>query len=184
MMFGHRMGNRSRALSLAGCALLLAPMLLARGGPQSGQTRGQTREPAGFFQYSPSQLKAYERALKGRLNERKQAAEQLGDFGNHTAWIAHREADGLAEIHQDWTDLMFVTSGEASLQVGGEIDAPYMEAPGEVRGPTAHGGAVRHLRAGDVVNVPAGVQHRFLIPAGTEITFFTMKIAKATPKRD
>jgi hypothetical protein len=34
------------------------------------------------------------------------------------------------------------------------------------------------MREGDVVNVPAGMPHQFLVPSGQQITFFTMKIAK------
>jgi hypothetical protein len=165
----------SRVVRVAASTLIVAPSVMA-GGTQRSAAEAV---PAGFFQYSTAQLKQYETSLGSRLNQYKQAAEQVGDFGNHTAWIAHREADGLAEIHQAWSDLMFVVSGEASLQLGGEIESPYVESPGEVRGPRARGASVRIVRAGDVVNVPAGVQHRFLVPAGQQITFFTMKIAKA-----
>jgi mannose-6-phosphate isomerase-like protein (cupin superfamily) len=133
----------------------------------------------GYFQYSPAQLRAFEERLRPRMNSVKQAAEQLGDFGNHQAWVAHREGDGLAEIHQNWADLMFVISGEATLQIGGELDSPFIESPGEVRAPRATGGTTRVLREGDVANVPAGVPHRFLVREGGQITFFTMKIAKA-----
>jgi len=106
------------------------------------------------------------------------AAEELGDFGNHTAWVAHREADGLVEIHQNWADLVFVASGVASLRVGGDIKDPYVESPGELRSATVLGGTVHALREGDVINVPAGVPHQFLVPSGQQITFFTMKIAR------
>ena len=165
----------SRPTRLAMCALLWAPSILA-GEPQGKPAR--VPEAAAFFHYSPAELRRDEAALKPRLNEYKQAAEQLGDFGNATAWIAHREADGLAEVHQNWADLMFVVSGEASLQLGGDIENPYVESPGELRGRAVRGGADRTIRAGDVVNVPAGMQHRFLIPRDGQITFFTMKIAK------
>ena len=111
------------------------------------------------------------------MNSFKQAAEQLGDFGNHTAWIAHREADGLAEIHQDWTDLVFVQSGAASLVLGGTIENAYTESPGELRGQRARNGTVRTIGTGDVLRIPAGMQHQFLVAPGTQITLFTMKIA-------
>ena len=130
----------------------------------------------GYFQYSATELGRYETSLKLRMNAVKQAAERLGDYGDTTAWIAHREADGLAEIHEEWMDLMFVQSGEALLRVGGTIDEPYLESPGELRGPRVTGGTTRRIGAGDVVNVPAGMQHQFLISPGSQITFFTMKI--------
>jgi mannose-6-phosphate isomerase-like protein (cupin superfamily) len=142
----------------------------------SGPTRAA--EPPRFFQYSQKDLQVFEGTLKPPMNQYKQAAEQLGDFGNHTAWIAHREADGLVEVHENWSDLMFVISGTASLRVGGELRQPYVESPGEVRGKNAAGGTLHVMHQGDVVNVPAGVPHQFLVPSGQQITFFTMKIAK------
>ena len=102
----------------------------------------------------------------------------MGDFATQTAWIARREADGLAEIHENWTDLIVVQSGEASLVLGGELQTPYLESPGELRAKTANGGTVRAIRAGDVVRIPAGMQHRFLVVQGGQITFFTLKIAR------
>jgi len=142
-----------------------------------GQQPAVNAELPGYLQYSAAQLRAYESTLRPRMNSYKQAAEQLGDFGNHTAWIAHREADGLAEIHQDWTDLVFVQSGAASLVLGGTIENAYTESPGELRGQRARGSTVRSIGTGDVVRIPAGMQHQFLVERGKQITFFTMKIA-------
>lgn len=145
----------------------------------SAQVPASSSGLAGYFQYSPAELHAYEQSLPPRMNPLKQAAERLADFGNHQAWIAHREANGLAEIHENWSDLMFIVSGEATLVLGGEIDNRYVESPGEVRGSGVRGGTPRVVHEGDVVNVPAGMQHRFLVGEGRQITFFTMKIAKA-----
>jgi mannose-6-phosphate isomerase-like protein (cupin superfamily) len=73
---------------------------------------------------------------------------------------------------------MFVISGEATLLVGGKIIERKTTSPGEVRGSTISNGQKRLMRAGDVVQVPAGMPHQFLVTKGKEITFFTMKIAK------
>ena len=157
--------------------LLIFSMMCAVG---SGPTRAA--EPPRFFQYSQKDLQVYERRLKPRVNQYEQQAEQLGDFGNHTAWIAHREADGLVEVHENWSDLVFVVSGTASLRVGGELRQPYVESPGELRGKNGVGGTLHVVHQGDVVNVPAGIPHQFLVPPGQQITFFTMKIAKIPPR--
>lgn len=143
--------------------------------------RAQTRpEPLlpGYLHYTPADLDAIQRSLVPKMNAIKQSAEQLADFGNHTAWVAHREADGLMEIHEQWADLMFVHSGEATLLLGGTIPDARVDAPGEIRGSTAVGGVKRVIRAGDVVQVPAGMPHQFLVEPGKQVTFFTMKIAK------
>ena len=144
----------------------------------SAQAPGPPVEAPRVFHYTLGQMRQYETSLRPRMNQYKQAAEQLANFGNQTAWLAHREADGLVEIHEDWSDLVFVVSGEASLRVGGEIERPYTESPRELRSTAARGGEISRLQAGDVINVPAGVPHQFLVPAGQQITFFTMKIAK------
>jgi mannose-6-phosphate isomerase-like protein (cupin superfamily) len=143
--------------------------------------QGPAPEPAlpGYFQYSPAQLVAYEQALRPRMNQLKQSAEGLHEAGTYQAWVAHREADGLAEIHEQWTDFMYVISGEATLLLGGEVVGAYTDSPGEIRGTGVRGGVTRVVRQGDVVNVPAGMQHRFLVGNGQQITFFTMKIARA-----
>jgi len=133
--------------------------------------------PADFRVWTPDDLKLRQKALLPKMNEFKQAAENLGDFGNHTAWLAHREANGEMEIHQQWTDLMFVVSGEATLLIGGKVVNPRTTSPREIRGTTSTGGEKKVIRQGDVVQVAAGVPHQFLIPAGGQVTFFTMKIA-------
>ena len=73
---------------------------------------------------------------------------------------------------------MFVVSGEATHVVGGELVNGKPVSPGEVRGPAIHSGTKRLMREGDVVQVPAGMPHQFLVTKGRQITFFTMKIAK------
>jgi len=133
--------------------------------------------PTDFLAWTPNDLEQRQKALMPKTNEFKQAAENLGDFGNHTAWLAHREANGEMEIHQGWADLMFVVSGEATLLIGGKVVNARTTAPGEIRGTTSTGGEKKVIRQGDVVQVAAGVPHQFLIPAGRQITFFTMKIA-------
>jgi mannose-6-phosphate isomerase-like protein (cupin superfamily) len=144
----------------------------------SAQTPNRPVEAPRLFHYTQEQMREYERSLAPRMNQYKQAAEQLANFGNQTAWVAHREANGLVEIHQEWSDLMFIVSGAGSLRVGGDMDRPYAESPGELRSATGRGGETRPLKPGDVINVPAGVPHQFLVPAGQQITFFTMKIAR------
>jgi mannose-6-phosphate isomerase-like protein (cupin superfamily) len=135
-------------------------------------------DPQGLAVWRAQELKQYEKTLAPKVNELKQAAEQLGDYGNHTAWVAHRGADGEMEIHENWADLMFIQTGEAELLVGGTIVNPRTTAAGEIRGTTSTGGKKITMKAGDVIQVPAGMPHQFLVAKGKQITFFTMKIAK------
>lgn len=158
--------------------VLLATFLL-------GLTIGRAQPPVGvdadlpgYLQYTRADLDAIQASLLPKMNALKQSAVQLADFGTHTAWVAHREADGLMEIHENWADLMFVHSGEATLLLGGTIPDARTDAPGEIRGSTAVGAVRRFIRSGEVVLVPAGMPHQFLVEPGEQVTFFTMKIAK------
>jgi len=157
--------------------ITLAAALLAGIAIGRAQTRPEPPLP-GYLQYTPADLDAIQGSLVPKMNAIKQSAEQLADFGNHTAWVAHREADGLMEIHEQWADFMFVHSGEATLLLGGTIPDARTDAPGEIRGTRSAGGVRRGIKAGDVVLVPAGMPHQFLVEKGKQVTFFTMKIAK------
>src|SRR5262245_34754925 len=125
--------------SLAACGILLRA--------QNGSDRTLPR----LFQLRSDQLRQFEQSLKPKMNQYKQAADELGDFGNHTAWVAHREADGLAEIHENWADLMFVISGEATLLAGGQMVGAKTDSPGEIRGSSIRNGQKHLMREGDVM---------------------------------
>ena len=56
--------------------------------------------PAGVSIWTAAELKAQGEKLAPKMSEKKFASERLGTFGNHLTMIAHREADGEAEIHE------------------------------------------------------------------------------------
>ena len=133
-------------------------------------------EPTGVVVWSGSELKGYAKKLAPKMNEGKVATERLATFPSHFAMIAHREADGQAELHEKQADLFVVESGEATLVYGGEVVSPKTTEPNEVRGPSIKGGEKKALAAGDVVHIPARVPHQLLVPAGKEFTYFVMKV--------
>ena len=133
-------------------------------------------EPAGFMVWPSSELKGYGQKLAPKMNAGKVASERLATFGNHLAMIAHREADGEAELHETQADFFVVQSGEAILVVGGEVVGGKTTAPGEVRGPSIKGGARRALVTGDVVHIPAKTAHQLLVAPGKEFTYFVLKV--------
>jgi mannose-6-phosphate isomerase-like protein (cupin superfamily) len=53
---------------------------------------------------------------------------------------------------------------------------PKTTAPGEIRAESATGAEKTALAPGDILNIPAGVPHQFLVPAGKQITYFAMKV--------
>lgn len=133
-------------------------------------------DPPGFVMWSGTELRSYGRKLAPKMDAKKVAAERLASFGNHLAMIAHREADGEAELHETQADIFFVQGGAATLVVGGEMVDGKTTAPNEVRAPSIKGGERKTLGPGDVVHIPAKVAHQLLVPAGKEFTYFVIKV--------
>jgi uncharacterized protein GlcG (DUF336 family)/mannose-6-phosphate isomerase-like protein (cupin superfamily) len=85
-----------------------------------------------------------------------------GDGGrNYMVHASHREGAGMAEIHEDDTDIIYVLSGSATLVTGGTVEGAAITAPREIRGASIHGGDTRTLTKGDVLIVPNGTPHWF-----------------------
>ena len=99
-------------------------------------------------------------------------------FDNHGLGISHRDHDGLAEVHENQTDIVVVQKGEATLVAGGELVDPKTLRPGELQGSSIKDGVRKSLTAGDVVHIPAGMPHQFFLGTGKQITYFVVKVNK------
>jgi quercetin dioxygenase-like cupin family protein len=96
---------------------------------------------------------------------------------DYFAVVAHREpGPGMSESHAEWTDVYFVTAGEATLIVGGRLEGGEETAPGEIRGSGISGGERRQLAEGDVVHIPPGTAHHVIVAAGKQLTYLLIKI--------
>jgi glc operon protein GlcG len=85
-------------------------------------------------------------------------------FDQGEGYMVHasrREVPGMAEIHTNDADIIYVLDGTAKLQTGGMAVNPKTVEPGELRGSEITGGETRELHKGDVIIVPAGVPHWF-----------------------
>jgi uncharacterized protein GlcG (DUF336 family) len=74
---------------------------------------------------------------------------------------SHRDKAGIAEIHEQDADIIYVLEGSATFVTGGTVVEPKPTAPGEIRGREITGGETRQLAKGDVIIVPAGTPHWF-----------------------
>ena len=102
--------------------------------------------------------------------------ETLADYGDHRFRLLYRDADGLPEEHDKIVDVVVVHSGEGALILGGTMSGKKgSAATGEYLGSALTGGEVHPLAAGDIVHVPAGIPHSFLVPAGKHITYVLLK---------
>jgi len=69
-----------------------------------------------------------------------------------------------------------VHSGEATLMLGGTMTGKKGSADtGEYLGTALTGGELHSLAPGDIVHIPAGVPHSFLVPTGKHITYVLLK---------
>ncbi len=80
---------------------------------------------------------------------------------NYMVHASHRDAPGVAEIHELDTDIVYVLEGTATLVTGGTAVDVKTIAPNELRGTSIQNGEARRLVAGDVVIIPNGVPHWF-----------------------
>jgi mannose-6-phosphate isomerase-like protein (cupin superfamily) len=83
------------------------------------------------------------------------------DGRNYMIHASRREAPGMAEIHVQDADLIYVIEGTATFVTGGTAVGGKTIGPGEIRGSSIEGGETRKLSKGDVISVPRGTPHWF-----------------------
>ncbi|MEZ5429375.1 MAG: heme-binding protein [Pyrinomonadaceae bacterium] len=88
----------------------------------------------------------------------------LEDGSNGENYMVHasrREKEGMSEVHELDTDIIYVLEGTATFVTGGKSVASKQVAANEFRGSSIEGGETRQLKKGDVVIVPKGTPHWF-----------------------
>ena len=108
-----------------------------------------------------------------------EASETLREYPQHRAMLSFRSRDGEVEVHERFADVFLVLSGAATLVSGGTVVNACVIAPGETRGDSIEGGTAQHLRQGEIVHVPAGTPHQFLVSSEKTVTCFVLKIQEA-----
>jgi mannose-6-phosphate isomerase-like protein (cupin superfamily) len=106
-----------------------------------------------------------------------EGSPQKIQFEHHSWSLAHREKSGVVESHGTRTIVMIVQSGEATLVVGNDIVDAKNTSPTEVRGSSIRNGIERKVIAGDVINMPAGLPHQFLLEPGKQITYIDVVVS-------
>jgi mannose-6-phosphate isomerase-like protein (cupin superfamily) len=106
------------------------------------------------------------------------AGTKVADFGDHTMQIGQRNASGRVEVHQTKADILVIQSGTATLVTGGEVLDPTPTGPNELQGSSIKDGDSRQVGPGDVIEIPAGVPHQFLLAPGTQITYLAVKVVR------
>jgi mannose-6-phosphate isomerase-like protein (cupin superfamily) len=105
------------------------------------------------------------------------SGHMLRSHGSYQYLQIRRARSGVPEVHDRWTDVTMVQAGRASLLSGGSVSGSHVEAPGEHRGGTITGGTSRPVGPGDLMIIPAGIPHQYVIATGDSLRYLTVKVA-------
>jgi glc operon protein GlcG len=94
---------------------------------------------------------------------------------NYMVHASRRDGAGMAEVHEQDTDIIYVLDGTATFVTGGTVTEPKTVAPGEIRGAAIASGETRKLVKGDVIIVPNGTPHWFQQVNGP-LTYYVVKV--------
>jgi quercetin dioxygenase-like cupin family protein len=129
-----------------------------------------------FRLWKADELKRRDAALSKKVGPDHSSRETLADFGDHRFRLLYRDQDGFPEQHDNIVDVVFVQSGEGTLQLGGTlIDKKATGSAGEFVGTRLEGGSRHPLGTGDVIHIPATIPHAFLVPKGRHLTYVLVK---------
>ena len=141
-------------------ALVLAPILQDR---------------PGFIVWDSSELEERSAALGTMVGPDGSARETLADYetpsGGHRFRFIRRDSDGRPELHDAIDDVVYIQSGEGTLLVGGEM----LGRTGDL-GTSINGGSRYPVAAGDVLRIPAGTPHAYLVPDGGHVTYMLVRV--------
>jgi mannose-6-phosphate isomerase-like protein (cupin superfamily) len=138
----------------------------------------QAPASAGFEHWTAADLQMLGKTLteKAAVDAHHSASKTISDYPNDLFMLAHREADGQAELHESQADVFVVESGTATLVVGGTMPNAETTAPNEKRSGPIQGGTRVKLSAGDIVRIPANMPHQLVLDGAKEFTYLVVKI--------
>jgi mannose-6-phosphate isomerase-like protein (cupin superfamily) len=106
------------------------------------------------------------------------ASETLKEYPQHSVELCFQSRDGDAEAHENFTDIVLVLEGCASIVTGGCLLNAATVGPGEMRGSSLEGGTRRPLRAGDIIHIPAGQPHQVIVSGEKTIACLVLKVTE------
>jgi mannose-6-phosphate isomerase-like protein (cupin superfamily) len=133
--------------------------------------------PVPYFVKSAASLAEVEKTLAGKGGK---ASDLLKPAATSIEIVVRHEEDfeqPELELHDGKDHVFFVTDGQATLTLGGELVAPKEISPGEWRAPKATGTKTVDVAKGDLVFIPHGTVHGRSVKGRK----FTMVIASFFP---
>jgi quercetin dioxygenase-like cupin family protein len=142
-------------------AALLTPAALA-------QTSLRNLPAEGFKYLSAKQVEA----LTDKPGPGAKTAFPVDHEDYYVEYAERSDQGNEPEVHTHWTHYIHVLSGEAVLIYGGTVSNARETSPGQIRGDAIVGGAKMTVRAGDFLQIPAGMPHEFSgIAAGAKFRY-------------
>ena len=126
--------------------------------------------------FSSTQLKSQLIELAEQAKTKGSSGAKLGDYGSHSIMLSERTANGGAEVHAHFDDVMLVMEGKATLITGGELIDAHSGPNGESGGSGIRNGTSQSVAAGDLIHIPAGTPHQLLIAPGTQYSALVIKV--------
>lgn len=133
-------------------------------------------DPPGFAKWTADELERHDAELSKHVGADHSSRETLADYGDHRFRMIYRDADGNPEQHDTIIDIVYIQSGQTTLVLGGMMAGRRATTEGEWVGTRLDGGDRHELGAGDIVHIPAGVPHSFLVADGSHVTYVLLKI--------
>ena len=111
------------------------------------------------------------RTIRADGSSRETLADYLTPARSHRFRFIRRDRDGLPEQHDNIEDYVYIQSGQGTILVGGQM----LGRTGDL-GTEIVGGSRYAVGAGDVLRIPAGIPHAYLVGNGGHITYVLVRL--------
>ncbi|MEZ5426909.1 MAG: hypothetical protein R2747_11620 [Pyrinomonadaceae bacterium] len=155
--------------------ILSAVLIGAFGGVLLAQERGPSDPARPFVIKTRQSVADLEKSLRGE----NKVEDLIGGEGMQLrVAVQHdekRDSAG-AEVHDASDDVYYVLDGSAELTLGGKLENPREDSPGEWRSGKIIGGQTFTIKKGDLIIVPRGTPHQRVNSRGKKFSLILIKI--------
>lgn len=144
----------------------------------SAQTREPSKAIRPFIVKTKQSVADLEKSLRGE----NKVTDLTGGAGTQLrVAVQHDEKKdaSLAELHDESDDVYYVLEGSAQLTLGGSLENPKEQTPGEWRSEKIVGGKTFTITKGDLIVVPRGTPHQRVNTKGKTFSLILIKIFAA-----
>jgi mannose-6-phosphate isomerase-like protein (cupin superfamily) len=99
-----------------------------------------------------------------------------GDLTRYQLVVLSRRIAGPAELHERWSDVVFVRSGAAVLRTGRVLAGQRVQGQGEYSGSAISRGRDQPVEVGDMLVIPAGLAHEWRPTGKAAFSYVVLKV--------